>query len=342
MRDAVVPPALLIAMTIALVSVPAGQAVGPAPDDVVGLEDVAERCRTEPVEPVDPVRPPAAIEDRLQTLHDRFADLDGFVDVYHVPSEGPDFRATFVGSVPAAAHDRALASDVGFATIPDAPQPAVRDAPVSVPSQEDIHCQGIRPGAWADGCTANFVYRNDTSLFIGSAGHCFSDGETVRIGNRSNAGVVVFRMAGGIGRDFALIEIHDIFEDEVSAEMCAVGGPVDGHQGSLLGRPMVSNGHGRGVGFPFDHILPPRPRAGAGISWGAQSFTWSSSMMGGDSGNPVATRSPSEAVGTHTHSLPGPDALAWGTRWDYGIERAENALGTELTLVTNSTVHLAP
>lgn len=342
MRDAVVPPALLIAMTIALVSVPAGQAVGPAPGAVTDLTDLADDCRTGAVEPVDPVRPPAAVEDRLETLHARFADLDGFVDVYHVPSEGPDFRATFVGAVPAAAHDRALASDVGLATVPDAPQPAGRDAPVTLPSQEDVRCQGIRPGTWADGCTANFVYRNETDLFIGSAGHCFSEGESVRLGNRSNAGVVVFRMDGGIGRDFALIEIHDIFEDEVSAEMCAVGGPVGGHQGNLLGRAMVSNGHGRIIGFPGDNILPPRPRAGVGITWGSQSFTWSSSMMGGDSGNPVATRGPAEAVGTHTHSLPGPDALAWGTRWDYGIERAEDALGTNLTLVTNSTVHLSP
>lgn len=149
-------------------------------------------------------------------------------------------------------------------------------------------------------------------------------------------------MDGGIGHDFALIDVHDIFEDEVSAEMCALGGPVGGHQGSLLGRQMVSNGHGRVIGFPGDSILPPRPRTGVGVSWGAASFTWVGSMMGGDSGKPVATRTPSEAVGTHTHSLPGPDALAFGTRWDHGIGRAEDALGTELTLVTNSTVHLAP
>lgn len=326
-------------VTVALVAVPAGQAVGPALDDAPGLAELTDGCRSEPV---DPVRAPAAIDDRLQTLYERFADLPGFVDVYHVPTGEPTFRATFVRSVPAEAAGRVLGSDVGFATLPEEPQPATRDASVSVPSQEDLHCQGIRPGTWADGCTANFVYTNGTSLFIGSAGHCFTEGDIVRLGNRSAAGDVVFAIDGGIGHDFALIEVRDAFEDRVSAEMCAFGGPVGGHQGSLLGRAMVSDGHGRIVAFPGDSILPPRPRAGAGVAWGAASFTWTATMMAGDSGNPVATRGPSEAVGTHTHSLPGPDAIAFGTRWDRGIDRAEDALGTELTLVTNSTVHLAP
>lgn len=328
--------AAVLSLVVALIAMPAASAAAPSPDSLL---DRAATCSADtPVPEVD--RPSAEIDARLQELHDEFDGVDGFVDVYYMPDMQPSFRAVFVETVPDVARLGAP-SEVAFDVLPEAPEPTA--AADEDPSVDDVTCGDVRPGTWVDGCTASWVFTDTQgNLYIGSAGHCFFEGENVLFGDQTAAGTVVFRMANGIGSDFALIEVGDDFENRVSAKMCGWGGPTGGNQdGSILGEGVVADGHGRTIGFPGDSLLPPRPRAGVGVSWGATSFMWAGSMLGGDSGAPVMEAT-GEALGTHTHSLPGPDATAWGTRWDVGMQAAEDDLGIDLTLATSDDVHLQP
>lgn len=335
--------AAAVAVAVAALTIsPVGQALV---QDAPTFQEIADRARSCSGKAVEPAQPSAKVEATLQALHGTYADLPRFVDVYHLSDRDP-YIAVFQDTVPADARLRSTDAPVQLVALQAEPVPGPRSQEVpgiTVPSPDGTLCNGIRPGTWADGCTANFVFEDTQGTrYIGSAGHCFFQGERVTFSPGSLHGTVVFRMAGGIGEDFALIEVDAEDQDAVTPEMCVFGGPSGTNAGDILGRAMATNGHGRGVGFPGDHLLPPRPRTGVGLAWGAQSFTWIGSMMGGDSGNPVTTREPAEAVGTHTHSLPGPDAIAWGTRWDHGMQEAEAALGLDLTLVTTQTVHVSP
>lgn len=319
---------------------PIGQAIAPGP---AGLDDLVRQAETCDAAQL-PDRPDAEVQSRLDDLHEVFADLPGFVDVYYAPFTAPAYRAVFVEAVPEAAYERLAGRPVGLHVV-DGPLQADQSNPLDPPSQEDTECRGIRPGTWASGCTASFVF-NDTqgNVYIGSAGHCFDTGERVRLGAHGPSGTVVFKADGtGILEDvdFALIEVDEDKEQFVSPEMCFWGGPTGGNQDAMIaGEPVVANGHGRTIGFPGDSALPPRPRAGVGLLWGSESFLWSGSMLGGDSGAPVAEKN-GDALGTHVRSVPGPDATAFGTRWDVGMEAAEDALGIDLTLATAER-HLDP
>lgn len=288
-----------------------------------------------------PAAPPPEVQDRLQALHDRFADLPGFVDVYIMPDRDPEHRAVFVGEVPDAAWQVETPVPVAMRTIAELPEPAptVR---ASQPSTADIFCSdGIRPGAMLDsGCTLAFIYTNttdgDTDYYATTAGHCISEGSMATIPGIGTFGKAVFSTGpGGPGDDYAVIEVSEIFESQVDGEMCSVGGPTGQNEDPILGETILHTGYGQGVGFPADNQLPPRPRTGVGTIWGAQTFAWYGAGIPGDSGSAVRLQS-GETLGVLTHlggTLFGTNV---GTTWVSGMAKADNDpdVPSDLTLVT--------
>lgn len=199
-------------------------------------------------------------------------------------------------------------------------------APVDAPLPGEV---GIRPGSWMISpfwCTMNFVFQNGSRLGIGTAGHCVESGNdevvllTVAPGGSNpvlvNIGTPVVRHDGGIGNDFALIEIRPELHPWVFPTIAGVGGPCGAYtgegvvsvdnpinfQGELipstfdLGNTVWHYGHGVGVG------TGGTPRTGAGLAWYPDSYTWGGVLYGGDSGSAVRIEDLS-AAGNLTHGL---------------------------------------
>lgn len=308
----------------------------------IDLVDRARECQakgTAPTTTMDPQR----VDRLLEELHDTFEGMPGFVDVYFYAGQDPAFRPTFVQEIPDAARETETQVPVAFDVIPERPQPAQATPPAlsnSAPGTGDVLCQGIRPGAaLLSGCTVNYVFTDGQDLYMGTAGHCHSEGDAaviVKAGNdRVHIGDVVFSTGdGGVGDDFALIKIRDAVESRVHPEMCDWGGPTGTHHGSILGRGVLQTGHGSGVAPPaFLGSAPPRPKPGAGVAWGHTSFTWLGNSIPGDSGSPARIDT-GGALGTVTHLLLVAPTVNFGTTWDHGLELAANAGYDDLELVT--------
>ncbi|MGH2694003.1 MAG: hypothetical protein ACRDJJ_04230 [Actinomycetota bacterium] len=206
-------------------------------------------------------------------------------------------------------------------------------------------CLGIRPGAWlllisggsVGWCTMAHVYGSAGGYDISTAGHCGKTGDTATViaglGNRGDAtGVVLLDFGkfshstdGGLGNDWALIDIDPAYQSLVTPTMCFWGGPRGMYtkEGSLVGisvprrlgqlpsvsvtpdpllaQTIVHYGHGVGVG------AGGTPRVGEAISWGSSHFMFSGAITFGDSGsgsNTVlgdAVGANMEAAGILTH-----------------------------------------
>ena len=205
-------------------------------------------------------------------------------------------------------------------------------------------CMGIRPGAlllsvtdnsigW---CSMAHVYGSPGSYDISTAGHCGRTGDTATVvagfGNRGDAtGVILLDFGtygtshdGGLGNDWALINIDSAYQNLVTPTMCFWGGPRGSYTktGSLIGitiprrglvptvtltpdptlaQTIVHYGHGTGVG------AGGTPRAGEAIAWGASHFMFTGAISPGDSGSGSNTLlgdtvgANMEAAGINTH-----------------------------------------
>jgi hypothetical protein len=205
-------------------------------------------------------------------------------------------------------------------------------------------CLGIRPGAllllisgnsigW---CSMAHVYGSPGSYDISTAGHCGRPGDTATViagtGNRGDAtGVILLDFGtfatshdGGLGNDWALIDINPAYQGLVTPTMCFWGGPrgmytntgqvvgVNFPNNSLvpqvsltpdptLAQTVVHYGHGTGVG------AGGTPRAGEAIAWGASHFMFFGAISPGDSGSGANTLlgdtvgANMEAAGIMTH-----------------------------------------
>jgi hypothetical protein len=214
----------------------------------------------------------------------------------------------------------------------------------TVASVAGAGCLGIRPGAllllitgnsigW---CSMAHVYGSPGSYDISTAGHCGRPGDTATViaatGNRGDAtGVVLLDFGtfatshdGGLGNDWALIDIAPAYQGLVSPTMCFWGGPrgmytntgqvvgVNFPNNSLipqvsltpdptLAQTVVHYGHGAGVG------AGGTPRAGEAIAWGASHFMFFGAISPGDSGSGAntllgdAVGANMEAAGIMTH-----------------------------------------
>jgi hypothetical protein len=204
-------------------------------------------------------------------------------------------------------------------------------------------CLGIRPGMWVllisgnsiGWCSAAHVYGTPGAYDISTAGHCGKTGATATaiaaFGNRGDAtGVVLLDFGkfatshdGGLGNDWALIDILPQYQSLVSPTMCFWGGPrgmytktgdlaalnvprrglptVTVNPDPLLAQTIVHYGHGTGVG------AGGTPRAGEAISWRATHFMFFGAISPGDSGSGANTLAGDtvganmEAAGIMTH-----------------------------------------
>ena len=205
-------------------------------------------------------------------------------------------------------------------------------------------CFGIRPGALLLSVTSNsigwcslaHVYGTAGAYDISTAGHCGRQGDVATVvaglGNRAGAtGVILLDFGtyarstdGGLGNDWALIDINAAYQNLVTPTMCFWGGPRGSYTktGSLIGitiprrgliptvtltpdptlaQTIVHYGHGTGVG------AGGTPRAGEAIAWGSSHFMFTGAISPGDSGSGSNTLSGDtvganmEAAGINTH-----------------------------------------
>lgn len=188
---------------------------------------------------------------------------------------------------------------------------------------------GIRPGSWMiypAGCTLNFVFGSADDYYIGTAGHCAEPGDEVTIvaapGVLMNIGTTVKSVDGGIGNDFALIDVRPEMEQHVNPSMAYFGGPT------AAGDPQVGDvvehvGHGvvigtggtpragvvayRGPGDESDDSergKGKKPGGNKGKAAGSDAYAWVGAASPGDSGSPVRLVS-GEAAGNLTHLVIG-------------------------------------
>ena len=205
-------------------------------------------------------------------------------------------------------------------------------------------CLGIRPGGLLLSVTPNsigwyslaHVYGTAGSYDISTAGHCGKTGDTATmvaaLGNRGDAtGVILLDFGryatskdGGLGNDWALIDIFAQYQNLVTPTMCFWGGPRGSYTKTgrlvdvtfpknrlvptitltpdpFLAQTIVHYGHGTAVG------TGGTPRAGEAIAWGATHFMFFGAISPGDSGSGSNTLTGDtvganmEAAGINTH-----------------------------------------
>lgn len=195
---------------------------------------------------------------------------------------------------------------------------------------------GIRPGSMllllSGGgiglCSMAHVYGSPGAYDISTAGHCGKTGEVGTViaafGNRSGvAGPVLLDFGnfaqstdGGLGRDWALIDIYSRYQHLVTPTMAFWGGPrgmyrktgalatvgilkgnrifpsVSVTPDPLLAQTIVHYGHGVGIG------TGGTPRAGEAIHWGTSHYMFFGAISPGDSGSGANTLA-GDAVGAN-------------------------------------------
>jgi hypothetical protein len=178
---------------------------------------------------------------------------------------------------------------------------------VEVP-QSALAFQGIRPGSWMISpawCTTNFVFGSSSNYYIGTAGHCTDVGDEVTIvaapGVLMNIGTTVTSVDGGVGNDFALIDISPEMEQYVNPSMAVIAGPT-ASQHPAFGDPILHVGHGVGIG------TGGTPRAGVVTYLSGDAYGWTGAASPGDSGSGVRNAA-GPAAGNLTHLVVGTDTL---------------------------------
>jgi hypothetical protein len=173
-------------------------------------------------------------------------------------------------------------------------------------------CPGVQtgPGVQANGClvvgcTANFIFTDGTSKYVGTARHC-SDGVGTRVAMQvdtttiADIGTVVTQTPGeGVpGTDFALIKIDaDVVQKwGVDPAIPVVGGPNGVYTGCGP-EPIKYYGHGYGVA-----VSQGKPGGGLATNWNNDGFGWTGTGLPGDSGSGVVT-STGQAAGDLTHLI---------------------------------------
>ena len=197
---------------------------------------------------------------------------------------------------------------------------------------------GIRPGAWLlyisgnsiGWCSAAHVFGSPGSYRVSTAGHCGKTGDIVSmIGLVGDSVPVVLDIGrtstsvdGGLGNDYAFIDVFPEYQHLVTPTMAFWGGPrgVYTSQGDVaatsgsrippgitlnpnpaLVQQIVHYGHGTGVG------AGGTPRSASAISWRADTFMFFGAISPGDSGsgsNTLLGDAPGdnmEAAGINTH-----------------------------------------
>ncbi len=271
-----------------------------------------------------------------------YTDLQGeagFVDLY-VGHDGVAFAAAAVFDMDARTEpvpeipvslDGIPIQVVGerFTTLLDAPEPETRDPPL-IPA---LCPSEIRPGARMTGpagCTFSFVFSDQNNrLYISTAGHCTTNvGDRVSAADVGTFGTTVFTTgSGGLGNDFALVQVDSDKEDLVNPAMCHWGGPT----GLANAGTFQADHYGWGMGYGIAAFT--RPRSGYLTFTGTESWAFTGTAIFGDSGSGVIN-SDGPALGTLTHVGVGFIGNTFGTRTSHGVDLAEQETGLQLSLET--------
>src|SRR4051794_14611646 len=155
------------------------------------------------------------------------------------------------------------------------------------------------------GCTANFVFTDGTSQYIGTARHCTdSIGQPVTMQlDTTTIGVVgtVANMTSGDGQpgnDWALIKIDPAVASKwgVDPAVPVVGGPQGVYSGCA---PTAVKYYGHGYGVA---VAQGKPEAGFATNVYDDGYGWTGFGAPGDSGSPVLTAD-GAAMGDFTHLI---------------------------------------
>src|SRR4051794_19205128 len=178
----------------------------------------------------------------------------------------------------------------------------------------NTECPGVQsPGVSAGGCivapygcTANFIFTDGASQYVGTARHCVDRiGQEVTMQlDTTTIGVVgtVSHMTSGEGEpgnDWALIKIDPAVAAEwgVNPAMPVIGGP----QGVYTGcgpTPVFHYGHGYGVA-----VAQGKVEAGLATNVYDDGYGWTGAGAPGDSGSGVLTAPGGPAIGDFTHLI---------------------------------------
>ena len=155
------------------------------------------------------------------------------------------------------------------------------------------------------GCTANFIFTDGSSYYIGTARHCVDkvgDVLVMQVDTTTVAavGTVVKHTPGDgdPGQDFALVKLYPdvVAKWGVSPALPLVGGP----QGVYAGcepQPVKYYGHGYGVA-----VAQGKPEGGLATNWNNSGYGWTGFGAPGDSGSPVVLGD-NRAAGNFTHLI---------------------------------------
>jgi len=178
----------------------------------------------------------------------------------------------------------------------------------------NTECPGIQsPGVSAAGCivapagcTANFIFTDGSSQYVGTARHCVDRvGQTVtmQVDTTTIADVgTVSHMTSGEGEpgnDWSLIKIDPAVAAEwgVSSAIPVIGGP-QGIYTACDPTPVLHYGHGYGVA-----VGQGKPEFGFSTNLYDDGYGWTGFGAPGDSGSPVVTTPGGPAIGNFTHLL---------------------------------------
>jgi hypothetical protein len=155
------------------------------------------------------------------------------------------------------------------------------------------------------GCTANFIFTDGSSKYVGTARHCTdSVGQEVVMQvdttTLASVGTVAKKTSGDgePGNDFALIRIDPAVAAKwgVNPAVPVIGGPNGIYTG--CGPEVVKHyGHGYGVA-----VSQGKPEGGLATNWHDDGFGWTGFGAPGDSGSPVLTAD-GKAAGDFTHLI---------------------------------------
>ena len=194
------------------------------------------------------------------------------------------------------------------------------------------------------GCTANFIFTDGTSKYVGTARHCtdrIGQEVTMQVDTTTIAVVgTVAKMTSGAGEpgnDWALIKIDPAVAAKwgVNPAMPVIGGP----QGVYTGcgpTPVFHYGHGYGVA-----VAQGKVEGGLATNLYDDGYGWTGAGAPGDSGSGVLTAPGGPAIGDFTHLIvdtgayPGSDLA--GTR----ITKILSQFGVRLVNADGSTTGAA-
>jgi hypothetical protein len=213
------------------------------------------------------------------------------------------------------------------------------DPPAPCPTADPSSAQAF-PGACMvapAGCTMNFLFKlgpgaagevsDGRSYFLGTAGHCVDhSNQHVFLSNDAavyDVGTVAKHMNGGIGNDYAIVQL-------AKGTTMDPSDPAGGPQGIYTGcdpQGVKYYGHGGEV-----VVVQGHPGGGLATEWFDREYAWDGTALGGDSGSAVMLVS-DEAAGNLTHLVIDPARYGIADTAGTRISRALSWMGGNYYLV---------